>query len=647
MTTTRTAAPTGIAVPAWILRDPLHVVAGVLIAASVVWRASITTRGYLVADDFVLISQADASGLTLSHLFTLYNNHLMPAGRLVMWVTHRLTEFDYWPYATLMIVGQAVVSIAFYRLLRLVLPATWAVVVPLCLFLFNPLTLEVSAWWAVGVNLLPMQLAMVMAMAAQVRYVRRRRRRDLVALGAWVVFGLAFFEKALLVVALVFLMTVCLYAPGGPVRAVVTTVRRWWPAWAVLTGISLAFLALYLTMSTSSVRRPSSGAEIGTFLQQFFGQSLTAGLLGGPWSWLDTGDGPAVVAPTVTAQWVSWILVAVLVGLTLWLRRGTALRAWTLVLLYAGFAAALIGATRLGSAYSGVAGLVPRYLADVLLVAALGIGVALCGLRRIEPGPAPADAEVAAPERDDPADHPPGDGGGDAAAGGGEHVPAPVRAHRRPFAAALALGTAALVASSVYSGVDFGTDWASKLSRDYLTTARQGLEAAGPGTVFMDQPVPSTIVDQLSAPWNLQSRFFAPLERDPVFVTQARLLWVFDSSGHVRPAWVKGVKARPGPQPDCGYAVKGGRPVTVPLAGNVVEYWHAVRIAYISDRDTKATFRLGGGEPVSFDARRGLNAIFLLAHGGGREVTLTLDDPRANLCTDEVEIGELVPQPVG
>ena len=46
---------------------------------------------------------------------------------------------------------------------------------PLCLFLFNPLTLEVSAWWAVGINLLPMQLAMVLAVGAQVRYLRDAR----------------------------------------------------------------------------------------------------------------------------------------------------------------------------------------------------------------------------------------------------------------------------------------------------------------------------------------------------------------------------------------------------------------------------------------------------------------------------------------
>lgn len=318
--------------------DPIHLAAVVLITASVLWRASITTRGYLTSDDFPIIGQADAGGLDPGHLFGLYNNHFMPAARLLTWVTHRLTEYEYWPYATLMVIGQVAVSVAFYRLLRLLLPAGWALLVPLCLFVFNPLTLEDSAWWAVAINLLPMQLAMIVAIGAQVRYIRTRRRRHLVTLGTSVVVALLFFEKALLVVAAVFLLTLCLYAPGGPLRAVVTTIRRWWPAWLVLGGISVVYLAGYLSVSTSTLRAPISAGEVGAFLQQFYGQSLPAGLVGGPWTWLDASDGPAVVALTRTAQWVSWAIVAAFIGCTVWLRRVVAVRAWILLALYSDWA---------------------------------------------------------------------------------------------------------------------------------------------------------------------------------------------------------------------------------------------------------------------------------------------------------------------
>jgi hypothetical protein len=465
-------------------------------------------------------------------------------------------------------------------------------------------------------NLLPMQLAMIVAVGAQVRYLRSGARRHLVTLAVAFVAGLLFFEKALFVAPLVFLVTLCLYAPGGPVRALVTTLRRWWPAWAVLTAVSVVFLAVYLSLSpASSLRAPASAGEVGTFLGQFFGESLLPGLVGGPWTWLDAGDGAAVVAPARSARWVSWGLVAALVAVTLWRRRAVAVRAWTLLVLFSALAAGLIAATRLGSGLSGVAGLVPRYLGDVLLVAALCVGVAVCGLRRLEPAAEPA--------------------------------PAAAPASPRLIRAAVAAGLVLLVASSVHSGAGFAADWEVKAGRDYLRTARADLAAVGSGTVFMDQPVPEAVVPGMSAPWNMQSRFFGPLEDGPAFVTRARTLSVFDASGHVRPAWVDGVRARPGPVPGCGYRVTGGRAVTIPLQADVVDYWQVVRIGYLSDRDTTATVRVGDRAGASFDVHRGLNAVFLLLLVEGDDLVLEVRDPAANLCTDEIEIGALAPQPAG
>jgi hypothetical protein len=616
-----------VGVAVWLRRHAVDLTATVLIAVSLAWRTAISTRGYLTTDDFPIIAQAAAAELTPGHLFAPYSNHLMPAGRLITFVTERLTGYEYWPYAVLLLLGQFAVGVTFYRLLRLMLPAGWALLVPLCLVLFNPMTLEVSAWWAVGVNLLPMQLAMILAIGAQVRYLRTGARRHLVTLALAVVGGLLFFEKALLVVPLVFLVTVCLYAPGGPVRAVLTTLRRWWRSWAVLAAVSVAYLAVYLSVSTgSTLRQPSSAREVGTFLGQLYGETLVPGLVGGPWTWLDAADGAPVAAPDRPERWASWALVAALVAGTIWARRAVAVRAWTLLALYSALAAGLIAATRLGSALSGVAGLVPRYLGDVLLVAALCVGVAVCGLRRLTADDGTTDERPAEPA-DAPAD-----------------VPA---VDRRPYLAGLAAGLVLLVASSVYSGAGFASDWAVKAGRDYLRTARADLAAAPPGTVFMDQAVPDAVVPSLSHPWNMQSRFFGPLRDGPVFVTSARNLSVFDEAGHIRPAWVDGVTARPGPRPGCGYLVTGGRAVTIPLTRAVVDYWQALRIAYISDRETTATIRVGDHPGVAFDVHRGLNAMFLLLLAEGDVVTLTVRDPAANVCTDEVDIGALVPQPAG
>nr|BFE68205.1 hypothetical protein GCM10020092_015060 [Actinoplanes digitatis] len=423
---------------------------------------------------------------------------------MITFVTQRLTGYEYRPYLVLMLLGQVAVSVALYRLLRLMLPAGWLLLVPLSVFLFNPMTLEVTAWWAVGVNMLPMQLAMVLAVGAQIRYLRTGARRHLVWLGLAVAFGLLFFEKALLVVPLVFLVTLCLYAPGGPVRAVFTTIRRWWPSWVVLTGVTTAYLAAYVLMSASgaaTLRPPTSAGEVGTFFGQYYGETLAPGLVGGPWTWLDAADGTPLAAPTQPARWVSYGILAVLVLVTIWVRRWVAVRAWTLLVLFSALAAGLIAATRLGSGLSGVAGLVPRYLADVLVVAAVCVGVAVCGLRRLDSADEPATAA------------------------------APVPARRYPqLATAMAVGLVLLIASSLYSGKDFASDWQVKAGRDYLNTAKADLAKAEPGTVFMDQPVPEGVVPGFSYPWNMQSRFFGPLAEGPVFVTEARKLSVFDEA---------------------------------------------------------------------------------------------------------------------
>ncbi|WP_446217425.1 hypothetical protein [Micromonospora sp. IBHARD004] len=397
----------------WVRADPVRAVGVAMILVSLAWRAQLASRGFLAADDWVLVAQSAGSDLTPGFLFTLYNNHFMPAARLLTWLVTHALGYAYWPYLLLMIVGQALIAVTFHRLLRALLRPGWLLLVPLGMFLFSPLTLEATSWWAVGANMLAMQLAMVLALGAQLKYVRTRRLRHLVSLALSVLLGLLFFEKTLLVVPLVFLFTACLFADGGPVRAVVTTLRRWWASWAVLAAISLGFLAAYLSRSVSSLRQPNSIFEVFSFLEQLLGSTLVPGLFGGPWRWLGAGDGAPVAAPPELGRWLAWTALVALIVVTLRLRR-IAARAWVLLGTYLLVVAALLAATRLGSVFSDVAGAVPRYVSDVAVVAALCVGVALLGLAApaaapatgaVPPAPGPeADDEPAPP--DDPAPEP-------------------------------------------------------------------------------------------------------------------------------------------------------------------------------------------------------------------------------------------------
>ncbi|WP_373367510.1 hypothetical protein [Micromonospora purpureochromogenes] len=598
----------------WLRADRVRAVAIVLIVVAVAWRAGIATRGWFSQDEFVIAAQASAADLTVDHLLRTFNNHLTPGGLLVAWLMVRAAGFTGWPWVLLLAAGQAAVGVAFYRLLRDLLRPGWGLLIPLCMLLFSPLTLEATSLWMVGLLMLPVLLAMVLAVAAQVRYVRTGRLRHLVAVVLWVVFGLAFDSKALLIVPLLYLLTACLFCTGGPTRSLLATTRRYWPAWLVLGALSAAYLAFYLSRPAGALNGPRTPGEVLTFIGDLVGVTLVPGLLGGPWRWSYAGDGPPLADPYDVTMWLSWAALLTLVVVTVrW--RPSALRAWTLLLSYVAMVAVLFAATRLGGVLSPLAGLVPRYVADVVVVAALCVGVALLGR---------SDAE-----EDDVASWP---------------VPTVLR---EPGAFAVGLIAMIMVLATVgvgtlWSTARFGDNWRTKHGRDYLSTAQSELAVAPPGTVFLDDIVPDRVVAGYFWPDNLQSHFFRPAEVKPTFVTDAESPSMFDETGRIRPAAVQGRRNVPGPDETCGHRIDGGRTTRIPLDGPVPEWPWAVYFGYLSSGDSTVTFRLGEASH-QFAVRRGLNQIFFRLEGGGPAVEVTAADPSVVICTKVITVGDLVP----
>lgn len=195
------------------------------------------------------------------------------------------------------------------------------------------------------------------------------------------------------------------------------------------------------------------------------------------------------------------------------------------------------------------------------------------------------------------------------------------------------------------SSAKFADTWAIQPGRDYLGTVETELAKAPAGTVFLDRSVPDRVVAAFFYPNNQQSRILRALKPPPVFVTAAENPSTFDDGGHVRPARVDGVGIRPGPVTalDCGYQVTGGRAVRMPLEVPVFDWPWTVRVGYFSDGDSPAAIRLGN-TTYEFRVRRGLHQIFLPLAGGGDAVELTVRDPAVKLCTNDIEVGRVVPQ---
>ncbi len=597
----------------WLRPDRVGAVAIALIVVSVAWRAGLAARGWFSQDEFVIAAQVLDARLDPDFLLRTFNNHLMPGGLLTAWLMVRLAGFASWPWVLMLAVGQAAVGVAVYRLLRDLLPPGWGLLIPLALFVFSPLTLEVSSLWLVGLLLLPVQLALVLAVRAQVRYVRSRRRRHLAMVALWLLFGLLFDPKALLIAPLLFLLTVLLFTAGPLWRSLVTAVRRHWPVWLLLAVLSGSYLAFYLTRPARALDQVTSFGQAFTFLGDLVGVTVVPGLLGGPWRWAYAGDGPPLVDPYPVAMWLSWLVLATLVVATV-VRRRSAARAWLLLACYLGLVTAFFAVTSLGGVLGPMVGTVPRFVADGVPVAAICVGVALFGLRD------------GGEEPDTP-----------------RPLPGPPRALGSVVVGRVAIAVLVVVGfGTVWSTVKFGDNWSTKHGREYLATTQAELAAAPADTVFLDTIVPDRVVAGYFWPDNLQSHFFRPAERQPEFVEVAELPVTFDAEGRIRPVRIEGVKVLPGQVSDCGHLVESGRTARIPLAAPVEEWPYVVEFGYLSSGEATATMRLGEATR-EIPLRSGLHQLYFPLAGAGEAIEVTIDTPDITLCTRLITVGRVVP----
>lgn len=163
-----------ITLPGWLaaLRSPVLLGAALLIAASLVLRVLVLRDSYFVEDDLLFVGNAYENDLTLDFVTRVHKGHFMPGAIALTWVLSRIAAYDWLLVAGVTFVAQALLSVLALRLLRTLFGTRPAILPPLALFLFSPLTIPAFGWWAAAINAVPLQLALVLALTAQVRFAR-------------------------------------------------------------------------------------------------------------------------------------------------------------------------------------------------------------------------------------------------------------------------------------------------------------------------------------------------------------------------------------------------------------------------------------------------------------------------------------------
>lgn len=576
-------------------------VALLLVAVQTVARAAVAVSGDFYWDDLILVGRAGSYPL-LSEEFLRYDHdgHLMPAAFLVAGVLTALAPLQWWPAAVTLVAGQVLASLAVLRVLWLLLGPRRALWGPLLFYLFTPLTLPAFAWWAAGLNALPLQAALAWVAGDALRYSRTGRRRHLVSAVLVSAVALMFFEKAVVVPFTAF-ATVALSAHvDGVARPVRYAWRHARPLW-VGTGALLAVWAAGYTSTVSSRFGVPPWSMVDGLTNHGLSYGLLPSLLGGPWRWERWNPSPPWADPPAVLVVAAWVAVLVAAGWSLRRRRRTG-AVWLAAIAYVLASLAAMICTRFGPETTYELAQTLRYFADSSVVVAIAAALIL-----------------RAPARE-----------------------APTRIPSRYTRAVTVVCAAVFTAGSLWSTFTFARSWVDNPTGDYLARAQAALTAR-PDLALFDQPVSVWILLPVTHPHNLIGSVFSALPGRSDIGEHTTELWVLDDRGDRVPADLFSLRTlRPGTEPGCGHRIGEGAVTALPLDSPAGDWEWTVQLNHLAARDGTLDVGFPGHETVTVPVTEGLGTVYVRLSGDGPALQVTASG--TTVCVDGGALGVVVPR---
>ncbi|MGU3292420.1 hypothetical protein [Williamsia sp. M5A3_1d] len=618
-TRTTPARPVGVPVEG----SPVRSGRGLLVALGVVLGVHLLLRGYVVVrgdfywDDLILTSRAGAGGFFApSLLFDDHDGHLMPAAMAVRDIVTAVAPLS-WPVAAAtLLVGQLVASASVARMVVVIAGRRPAALVALAFYLLTPMAVPSFAWWASGLNSLPMQAAMAWVVTDAVLLTRDRGTTTArgprpptimvrtIVVRSTVVFalGLAFFEKSALILPVAFAvavlgvrMTQLARDPGEPTRALPVVWRRARGLW-----VSLAVVAVMWAVGFAVIGRPTAGEhslrQTAALVWRSVSQGIVPAIAGGPWTWDRWIPSPPFGTPTVGLQIIGWLIVVGAVVAAIRARRG-AVAVMACAAVYIVVAQGLVSWNRSATTTALELSQTLRYLPDtaVVLVAAAAL-------------------IIAAPPR-----------------AGGEAT------RRVRVVGAVVVAFSAI--GSVVSTVTFAASWSHDPTGDYVATAKASL-AASADTPMFQQSVPLEVLTPVAYPDNLVGNVFAGLSKRPEFGDWTGDLRVLSPKGTITPGAVTRARVFAAGAGACDRPEVTG-PTTIPLDGPLIRWRWTVQFAYCANAGGEVEVRIGDSTPVIAPVEAGLHGLWVQASGTGTTVSVRPRTPGLALHLAAGVVGEV------
>ena len=580
-------------------------------------RAWAAWGGYFSLDDFTFARLAAEKGLGSDLLLTPYNSHFMPGAYLLVWAETTIAPLDYRLVAGVDLALMAVSYVLTWLLIRRLAGPRLVALIPFAVAIFSPITLPATLWWAVSINQLAMLIAIPGALLAQLNYLRTGKARYAAIAVATAALALPFYEKAALVVPLVFVFTIILQPQADlPDRFKAALLRYKWQ-WASFVALGAVYAGVYLTRPLGVVRESAQTGneppvDLGGLLGNSATNSVPSGLLGGPWSWKAIGAVDATAHPPIVLRILAVAIIVAVIAVTFY-RRPLVWQAWALLggtLLFDVLVLA-VGRLQLGSG----AAMEYRYFTDLAPIGAIALTLALVG---------PPSWAASWPQRTG-IEWPPVLGGTRLALA-------------NPNAVVLPL-VVALFLSSLVSTVKYSNRWHDNPAKDYVANAQESILAMGRPVDLYDGIVPEKVAWGVLNPTNFPSRLMAPLDLpinpDPDVTDD---LYVLDPNGRLSHARVTSAKAPTGTVKNCGYRIAGKR-VPIFLDKELFNWWWYAELHYTAKQTTEVVFNSANtrGKRVTFE--KGEHVLWVKVTGPAGWITLDNAPKSAGLCISYAAVG--------
>ena len=579
-----------------------------LIVAQLVLRGWASFGSWWVGDDYIFIARVfGPNGTTLPGLLSDFAGHVMPGDFYVTWLFTKAAPFDYALPATALLAMQALASIGLLRLLLVGFGRRWGIIPPLVLYAATSFSVESSVWWATGIQALPLQIAFFWAMSCQLRYLQTRRIQSAVMALGWVALGLVFYEKTLLVIGALGIVSVAYYTRGTAQERAIQLWRSY--RFSVVAAFSLgaAYLALYVHYGLNFSPTEASRTPIGPTADVMILRGWGPASVGGPLTWRhDDPHAPISFAdPSTLFVLLAWVLIVLFLRELVRSRTGS-LRALLLPGFFLLCDVLLVVASR-ASMIGPVIGYEYRYITELSAVTATAVAFACM--------PARGAAEPVTVKR-----------------------PSLFLDRRRP----VAMACLAVAVLGTFSTVTYVATWHRGLQeqRTYMSHLIGDLRDARPGTHVVDAPLPTSVVLPFVAPNNLLSHIFAPIDDQLDYVTAATdHILALAPDGHLRPLDVTPDRhALPSSNTRCAYRVGQGER-TIPLEGTFAFGDEWVKVGYIATADSSVNVSAGGVSHRT-SVSSGLHTLYFKA-GDEPFDSIRLGGliGEATLCTNDVTVG--------